>query len=101
MLGWTIVRGVGDLRTQIILGVGVVLGVVYTAYGLRSLLDWGRSWTMRRSWTFARYWRKVLWGRELRIRAREGSWRGAGDCPTSFGIGRRVYIAILSVRVAG
>ncbi len=38
LLGWTIVRGVGDLRTQIVLGVGVVLGVVYTAYG--RLPDW-------------------------------------------------------------
>ena len=37
-LGWSIVRGVGDLRTQIILSVGVVLGIVYTAYG--RLPDW-------------------------------------------------------------
>ena len=38
LLGWTIVRGVGDIRTQILLGVGAVLGIAYVAYG--RLPDW-------------------------------------------------------------
>lgn len=41
LLVWAIARGVGDLRTQIMLGVGVVLGVVYVAYG--RLPDWAIS----------------------------------------------------------
>ncbi len=33
LLVWTIVRGVGDIRTQILIGVGAVLGIAYVAYG--------------------------------------------------------------------
>ena len=38
LLGRSIVRGVGDIRTQILLGVGVVLGIAYVVYG--RLPDW-------------------------------------------------------------
>jgi len=38
LLGWSIVGGVGDMRTQILLGVGAVLGIAYAAYG--RLPDW-------------------------------------------------------------
>ena len=38
LLGWSIVRGAGDIRTQILLGVGVVLGIAYVVYG--RLPDW-------------------------------------------------------------
>ena len=43
LLGWSIVSGVGDLRTRIILGGGVALGVLYTAFG--RLPDWIRDHT--------------------------------------------------------
>lgn len=33
LLGWSILAGVGDVRTWIMLGLGVILGVVYTAIG--------------------------------------------------------------------
>ena len=38
LLVWTIVRGVGDIRTQLLIGVGAVLGIAYAAYG--RLPDW-------------------------------------------------------------
>ncbi|MFK7767258.1 MAG: hypothetical protein AB8B55_08550 [Mariniblastus sp.] len=38
LLGWCIIAGVGDVRTWVILGVGVVLGSIYTAFG--RLPDW-------------------------------------------------------------
>ncbi len=38
LLAWSIDRGVGDLRTQILLAVGVVLGVAYAVGG--RLPDW-------------------------------------------------------------
>lgn len=38
LLGWCIVRGVGDVRTQVILGGGSLLGVLYTVFG--RLPDW-------------------------------------------------------------
>ena len=43
LLGWSIVAGVGDLRTRIILGGGVALGVLYTAFG--RVPDWIRDRT--------------------------------------------------------
>jgi len=33
LLGWSIFAGVGDVRTWVMLGVGVALGVLYTAFG--------------------------------------------------------------------
>lgn len=33
LLGWCLVRGVGDVRTQIMLGVGSFLGILYTVFG--------------------------------------------------------------------
>ncbi|MBI1310391.1 hypothetical protein GC176_03720 [bacterium] len=33
LLAWSIVAGVGNLRTQILIGIGVVLGLVYTCFG--------------------------------------------------------------------
>lgn len=38
LLGWCLVRGVGDVRTQIMLGVGSFLGILYTVVG--RLPDW-------------------------------------------------------------
>ncbi len=38
LLGWSIFSGSGDLRTRIILAVGVALGALYTAFG--RLPDW-------------------------------------------------------------
>ena len=38
MLGWTFIGNVGDVRIQVLLGLGVVLGVVYTFYG--QLPEW-------------------------------------------------------------
>ncbi len=32
-LGWSLFSGIGNLRTRIILAVGVVLGSLYTAFG--------------------------------------------------------------------
>jgi hypothetical protein len=43
LLGWAIVAGVGDLRSRILLGVGVALGALYTAFG--RLPDWIRDRT--------------------------------------------------------
>ena len=33
LLVWTFVGGVGDLRLQVLLGFGIVLGLVYAIYG--------------------------------------------------------------------
>lgn len=33
LLGWSITQGIGDILGNIILGLGVVLGVIYTIYG--------------------------------------------------------------------
>ena len=33
LLGWSIFSGIGDLRTQFIIALGVVLGSLYTAFG--------------------------------------------------------------------
>ncbi len=41
LLGWAIVAGGGDLRTRILLGGGVALGVLYTAFG--RVPDWIRD----------------------------------------------------------
>lgn len=38
MLVWNFIGNVGDIRIQVMLGVGVVLGVVYTFYG--QLPEW-------------------------------------------------------------
>ncbi len=38
LLGWCNVRGVGDLRTQVMLGIGSLLGILYTIFG--HLPDW-------------------------------------------------------------
>ena len=38
LLGWAIFAGVGNLHTRIILGVGAVLGILYTAIG--RVPDW-------------------------------------------------------------
>ena len=38
LLGWCLVRGVGDVRTQIMLGAGSFLGILYTVFG--RLPDW-------------------------------------------------------------
>jgi hypothetical protein len=38
LLGWSIFSGIGDLRTRVILAVGVALGLLYTAFG--RLPDW-------------------------------------------------------------
>ena len=38
LLGWCFVRGVGDVRTQIMLGAGSFLGILYTVFG--RLPDW-------------------------------------------------------------
>ena len=38
LLGWSLFAGVGDLRTRVILGVGVALGLLYAATG--RLPDW-------------------------------------------------------------
>ncbi len=44
-LGWTVLSGAdteGDLRVQIVLGIGVVYGIIYAAYGRPAgrLPDW-------------------------------------------------------------
>ena len=41
LLGWCMVRGVGDLPTQVMLGIGSVLGIVYTILG--HLPEWVTS----------------------------------------------------------
>ena len=38
LLGWNLARGVGDVRTQVMLGAGSCLGVLYTLFG--RLPDW-------------------------------------------------------------
>ncbi len=38
LLGWSIVAGVGDVRTRVLLGVGAALGGLHTALG--RLPDW-------------------------------------------------------------
>ena len=38
LLSWSILAGVGDIRTRIILGVGVLLGLLYAAIG--HVPDW-------------------------------------------------------------
>jgi len=38
LLVWSIVRGVGDIRTRTLLAVGAVLGIAYVVYG--RLPDW-------------------------------------------------------------
>lgn len=38
LLGWCIFAGAGDVRTWTFLGIGVLLGGIYTAYG--RLPDW-------------------------------------------------------------
>jgi hypothetical protein len=38
LLGWSIFSGMGDLKTQILLAVGIALGSLYTAFG--QLPDW-------------------------------------------------------------
>ncbi|EGF29230.1 hypothetical protein [Rhodopirellula baltica] len=38
LLGWCVVARVGDLRTWVVLGFGVTLGSLYTAFG--RLPDW-------------------------------------------------------------
>lgn len=38
LLGWSIVGGVGDIHTRLLIGLGAVLGIAYAAYG--RLPDW-------------------------------------------------------------
>ena len=65
LLGWCVVSNAGDLRTRVMLGAGVLLGIVYTIWG--RLPDW--------------------------LLERSGGYLSADDAPSN--IPARVYLPII------